>query len=114
MKWKDLGYDELTWEAEDDIAPFQAEIHKYGVLMQKGASKALMKRKIAAGLEVKETKRRRKEFKSYKKTPKFLSGGICNVGVISDLDFWTVMESSYLQFVYRLDLSYVDKYEVEK
>ncbi|KAG6555361.1 hypothetical protein Mapa_002587 [Marchantia paleacea] len=87
VKWKDLGYDELTWEAEDDIAPFQAEIHKYGALMQKGASKALMKRKIAAGLEVKETKRRRKEFKSYKKTPKFLSGGTLHRYQLEGLNF---------------------------
>lgn len=75
VKWKDLGYDELSWELDEDITPFQAEIAKYNALLQKGASKALMKRKIAAGLEVKEAKRRRKEIKAFKKTPKFLVGG---------------------------------------
>ncbi|KAL2624235.1 hypothetical protein R1flu_008480 [Riccia fluitans] len=87
LKWKDLGYDELTWEAEDDIAPFQAEICKYSAVMQKGAAKALMRRKIAAGLEVKEAKRRRKEFKPYKKTPKFLSGGTLHRYQLEGLNF---------------------------
>ncbi|KAL3680801.1 hypothetical protein R1sor_023757 [Riccia sorocarpa] len=87
VKWKDLGYDALTWEAEDDIAPFQSEISKYSALMQKGAAKALMRRKIAAGLEVKETKRRRKEFKPYKKTPKFLSGGALHRYQLEGLNF---------------------------
>ncbi|CAM6088601.1 unnamed protein product [Calypogeia fissa] len=87
VKWKDLGYDELSWELEEDVAPFQAEIGKYKGLLQKGAAKALMKRKLAAGLEVKEAKRRRKEIKAFKKTPKFLHGGSLHRFQMDGLNF---------------------------
>jgi chromodomain-helicase-DNA-binding protein 4 len=83
VKWKELGYDETTWEVEDDVAAFQAEIEKFKEIMDR---QALKKRKGPV-LDNKDSKRRRKDFKPFKKTPKFLVGGICSVFWSSRLSF---------------------------
>jgi len=72
VKWKELGYDEATWEVEEDVLAFQAEIDKFKEIMSR---QALRKRKGSA-LDNKDPKRRRRDFKPFKKTPKFLVGGI--------------------------------------
>lgn len=72
VKWKELGYDEATWEVEEDVSAFQAEVDKFKEVMSR---QALKKRKGSA-LDNKDLKRRRKDFKPFKKTPKFLVGGI--------------------------------------
>lgn len=73
VKWKELGYDESTWEVEEDVVPFQAEVEKFKAIM---ARPGLKKRKGPV-LDSKDVKRRRKDFKPHKKTPKFLVGGTC-------------------------------------
>jgi hypothetical protein len=72
VKWKELGYDEATWEVEEDISAFQAEIDKYEEIM----SRQSMKKRKGSALDQKDLKRRRRDFKPFKKTPKFLVGGI--------------------------------------
>jgi chromodomain-helicase-DNA-binding protein 4 len=69
VKWKDLGYDEVTWEVEDDVAPFQTEITKFKSIM------ARTKKRKGSTLDNKELKRQRKDFKPFEDTPKFLVGG---------------------------------------
>ena len=76
VKWKELGYDESTWEVEEDVAPFQAEVEKFKAII---ARPGLKKRKGPV-LDSKDVKRRRKDFKPHKKTPKFLVGGTCCLG----------------------------------
>ena len=71
VKWKELGYDEATWEVEGDISAFQAEIDKYKEI----TSRQSLKKRKGSVLDQKDLKRRRKDFKPFKKTPKFLVGG---------------------------------------
>lgn len=72
VKWKELGYDEATWEVEEDVLAFQSEVDKFKEIMSR---QGLRKRKGSA-LDNKDLKRRRRDFKPFKKTPKFLVGGI--------------------------------------
>lgn len=78
VKWKELGYDEATWEVEEDVVAFQTEIDKFKEIMNR---QALRKRKGSA-LDNKDPKRRRRDFKPFKKTPKFLVGGIHYVALL--------------------------------
>lgn len=72
VKWKELGYDEATWEVEEDVLAFQAEIDKFKEIM----SRQVLKKRKGSALDSKDLKRRRKDFKPFKKTPKFLIGGM--------------------------------------
>ncbi len=69
VKWKELGYDEATWEVKEDVAPFQTEVAKYKSIMARG------KKRKGTTLDNKEPKRQRKDFKPFENTPKFLVGG---------------------------------------
>ncbi len=71
VKWKELGYDEVTWEVEDDVTAFQAEIDKYKSIMARPSKK----RKRLTLDSNKDLKRQRKDFKPYTTTPNFLVGG---------------------------------------
>ncbi|XP_024359262.1 CHD3-type chromatin-remodeling factor PICKLE isoform X2 [Physcomitrium patens] len=83
VKWKELGYDEATWEVEEDVLAFQAEVDKFKEIMSR---QALKKRKGSA-LDNKDLKRRRKDFKPFKKTPKFLVGGSLHPYQLEGLNF---------------------------
>jgi chromodomain-helicase-DNA-binding protein 4 len=69
VKWKELGYDEATWEVKEDVAPFQTEVAKFKSIMARG------KKRKGTTLDNKEPKRQRKDFKPFENTPKFLVGG---------------------------------------
>ncbi|KAH8939040.1 hypothetical protein BDL97_15G016300 [Sphagnum fallax] len=81
VKWKDLGYDEVTWEVEDDVAPFQTEITKFKSIM------ARTKKRKGSTLDNKELKRQRKDFKPFDDTPKFLVGGSLHPYQLEGLNF---------------------------
>ncbi|KAG0608643.1 hypothetical protein M758_8G121700 [Ceratodon purpureus] len=83
VKWKELGYDEATWEVKEDISTFQAEIDKYKEIMSRQSAK---KRKGPA-LDQRDSKRRKKDFKPFKKTPKFLVGGSLHPYQLEGLNF---------------------------
>eukprot|EP00249_Psilotum_nudum_P029018 c3912_g1_i1 orf=833-2041(+) len=86
VKWKDLGYEDVTWEVEKDIAPFQAQVDRFNLLRNRRPGPTPKKRKGSA-LDNRETKRRRKEFKAYEETPKFLPGGILHHYQLEGLNF---------------------------
>jgi chromodomain-helicase-DNA-binding protein 4 len=44
VKWKELGYDEATWEVEEDVLAFQAEVDKFKEVMSRQALKNLSRR----------------------------------------------------------------------
>ena len=90
VKWKELRYDAATWEVEEDISAFQAEIDKYEEIM----SRQSMKKRKGSALDQKDLKRRRRDFKPFKKTPKFLVGGID----YSDVFYVSALISSPLLF----------------
>lgn len=81
VKWKELGYDECTWELENDIAAFGDAIERY---------RRFKKRKKRGGedereeggekkrkrlLKVGEARRGRGEFEKLDETPEYLTGG---------------------------------------
>ncbi|EFJ11544.1 hypothetical protein SELMODRAFT_158748 [Selaginella moellendorffii] len=76
VKWKELGYEECTWETEDDIVAFQAEIKRY-----KAASTN------EEYQDVDHDKRRQKAFTPYDKTPEFVVGGVLHPYQLEGLNF---------------------------
>ncbi|CAK9216882.1 unnamed protein product [Sphagnum troendelagicum] len=83
VKWKELGYDEVTWEVEDDVTAFQAEIDKYKSIMARPSKK----RKRLTLDNNKDLKRQCKDFKPYTKTPNFLVGGSLHSYQLEGLNF---------------------------
>lgn len=63
MKWKELTYEECTWESESDISAFRTEIERFHEIQS---------RRKSAGERGKGTRDARK----FKESPKFLSGGM--------------------------------------
>ncbi|WOK99443.1 CHD3-type chromatin-remodeling factor PICKLE [Canna indica] len=73
VKWKELSYEECTWELESDISTFRPEIERYEKIHSRGSKKSSSKNKIA-NRDQKELKQKQKEFQQYDCTPEFLSG----------------------------------------
>jgi chromodomain-helicase-DNA-binding protein 4 len=83
VQWKELGYDEVTWEVEDNVTAFQAEIDKYKSIMARPSKK----RKRLTLDNNKDLKRQCKDFKPYTKTPNFLVGGSLHSYQLEGLNF---------------------------
>lgn len=64
MKWKELTYEECTWENESDISAFQPQIERFNEIQSRRKKSA----ERGKGL---------REPRHFKETPKFLSGGMC-------------------------------------
>ncbi|KAK4755859.1 hypothetical protein SAY87_009616 [Trapa incisa] len=77
VKWKELHYDECSWEHESDISKFQSEINKFYDI-QSG-----FHRKFAAA----NHRDCKNEFQQYKQSPKFLSGGLLHPYQLEGLNF---------------------------
>ncbi|XP_057845926.2 CHD3-type chromatin-remodeling factor PICKLE [Cryptomeria japonica] len=86
VKWKELQYDECTWEVEEDISAFRAEIERFNSIKARGQVKMARKRKGSAS-DGKEAKRRRKDFEQYDQTPDFLTGGTLHPYQLEGLNF---------------------------
>jgi len=88
VKWKELAYDECTWEVEDDISAFRAEIERFNSIKArvKVQSQTPRKRK-GFSVDGKETKRRRKSFEQYDQTPEFIVGGTLHPYQLEGLNF---------------------------
>ncbi|TVU12298.1 hypothetical protein EJB05_45935 [Eragrostis curvula] len=74
VKWKELSYDECTWENESDISVFRAEIERFNEIQSRGKS---------SGDRGKATRDPRK----FKESPKFLSGGTLHPYQLEGLNF---------------------------
>lgn len=74
VKWKELTYDECSWESELNIASFHKEIEKFNIIHSRydKVSAAKQKRNLHDGVEL---KKKYKEFQQYEGSPDFLSGG---------------------------------------
>lgn len=72
VKWKELPYDECSWEFQSDISSFQSEIDKFNRIRSRYGKETLKKPKSSrdAALRAKQ-----KEFQQYEKSPEFLTGG---------------------------------------
>ena len=73
VKWKELPYDECSWEFKSDISAFQPQIDRY-YKIQSNASRKLSKPKIF-DRSSREPKHKQREFQQYDSTPTFLSDG---------------------------------------
>ncbi|CAA6661665.1 unnamed protein product [Spirodela intermedia] len=85
VKWKELPYDECSWEFESDISAFQPQIDRYSLIQSK-ASKTFTRHKISTRT-TKELKQKQKEFQQYEHSPTFLSGGSLHPYQLEGLNF---------------------------
>ena len=63
MKWKELSYEECTWENESDISVFQPQIERYHEI-------------ISRRKKSDKSKSANREMRHVDRTPEFLSGGM--------------------------------------
>lgn len=73
VKWKELPYDECSWEMGSDIESYQSEIEKFERIQSRKGSAGKQKSNLRDAMEVKN---RQKDFQQYESSPDFLSGGI--------------------------------------
>ncbi|URD94467.1 CHD3-type chromatin-remodeling factor [Musa troglodytarum] len=73
VKWKDLSYDECTWEVETDISTFRPEIERYEMILSRRSKKFSNKSRNVIR-DSKELKQKHKEFQHCDCSPEFLSG----------------------------------------
>ncbi|MCO5576552.1 hypothetical protein L7F22_030364 [Adiantum nelumboides] len=88
VKWKELGYEDVSWEVEEDIATFQAQIDRFNKIKIRQAVSSIInpKKRKGPGNE-KETFKKRKEFKAFEETPKGLTGGVLHPYQLEGLNF---------------------------
>lgn len=92
VKWKDLGYDECSWENESDISAFQHQIERFHMILSRKCKKTFCGNKnINQNLE--DSVYTHKVFHHYGQTPEFLSGGTLHQYQLEGLNFlrysWT-------------------------
>ncbi|KAL3656097.1 hypothetical protein CASFOL_000493 [Castilleja foliolosa] len=85
VKWKELSYDECSWELESTIASFHKDIEKFNRIQSQyyKVSAAKQKRKLSDCMEIKK----KHEFQQYEKSPEFLSGGSLHPYQLEGLNF---------------------------
>lgn len=86
VKWKELPYDECSWEYESDISAFQPEIEKFNRIQSRSAKLSSSKQKSALRDAV-DSKNKQKEFQQYENSPEFLSGGSLHPYQLEGLNF---------------------------
>ncbi|ONK60438.1 uncharacterized protein A4U43_C08F18460 [Asparagus officinalis] len=97
VKWKELGYENCSWEVESDISAFQPQIEKFKVIQSRRRKRSLGKTKnitqdakdskLNSSRESKDIKNKQKEFRQYDQTPEFLSGGTLHPYQLEGLNF---------------------------
>ncbi|KAL8063013.1 hypothetical protein ABFX02_01G000800 [Erythranthe guttata] len=86
VKWKELPYDECSWESESDIASFHKEIEKFNRIQSHYDKVAVSKQKSSLR-DAMEPKKKQKEFQQYERSPDFLSGGSLHPYQLEGLNF---------------------------
>lgn len=86
VKWKELAYDECTWEVESDISAFQPQIERFEMIQSRGRKKSSTKSRNASR-DSKELKHKQKEFQQFEHSPDFLSGGTLHPYQLEGLNF---------------------------
>ncbi|VAI83540.1 unnamed protein product [Triticum turgidum subsp. durum] len=75
VKWKELSYDECTWESESDISVFQPQIERYNEI--------LSRRKKSTD----KSKNADRAMRHAEQTPEFLTGGTLHPYQLEGLNF---------------------------
>ncbi|GAA0152154.1 chromatin/chromatin-binding, or -regulatory protein [Lithospermum erythrorhizon] len=86
VKWKELQYDECSWESESDISSFQKEIEKFHKIKSK-RGKASSSKQNSDHCDDFDPKRKQKEFQHFENSPEFLSGGSLHPYQLEGLNF---------------------------
>nr|CAD1825673.1 unnamed protein product [Ananas comosus var. bracteatus] len=76
VKWKELPYDECTWEVESDISAFQSQIERFNMIQSRRHKKPPIK-----------SKNGNRDTLSYEQSPEFLSGGSLHPYQLEGLKF---------------------------
>ncbi|XP_047969481.1 CHD3-type chromatin-remodeling factor PICKLE [Salvia hispanica] len=84
VKWKELPYDECSWELESDISSFHSEIENYERRQTRKVSAGKQKSSLHDAMEVKN---KQKDFQQYESSPDFLSGGSLHPYQLEGLNF---------------------------
>ncbi|CAN6214832.1 unnamed protein product [Urochloa humidicola] len=72
VKWKELNYDECTWESESDISAFQPQIERFNEIQSR---------------RKKYGEKGKRESRHFKESPAFLSGGTLHPYQLEGLNF---------------------------
>ncbi|KAL8475219.1 hypothetical protein ACS0TY_031582 [Phlomoides rotata] len=86
VKWKELPYDECSWELESDIASFHLEIEKYDRIQSRHGKVSAAKQKSNLR-DAMELKNRQKDFQHFESSPDFLTGGSLHPYQLEGLNF---------------------------
>ncbi|KAG0504100.1 hypothetical protein HPP92_004172 [Vanilla planifolia] len=84
VKWKELPYDECSWEVESDISIFQMQIERFNSIRLRG-DKKLNNRSKYLNHDMDPVPK--KEFQHFEKSPDFLSGGVLHQYQLEGLNF---------------------------
>ncbi|KAK1275276.1 CHD3-type chromatin-remodeling factor PICKLE [Acorus gramineus] len=116
IKWKELPYDESSWEAESDISAFQDQIERFKKIQSRARKPSIKSKnqdakesntsknqdakessksknqdsKVSSkskNQDAKESKNKLKEFQHYEHSPEFLSGGSLHPYQLEGLNF---------------------------
>ncbi|KAK1375866.1 CHD3-type chromatin-remodeling factor PICKLE-like [Heracleum sosnowskyi] len=84
VKWKELSYEECSWEFQSDISSFQSEIDKFNKIRSRYGKETSKKPKSSRDAALKA---KQKEFQQYEKSPEFLTGGSLHPYQLEGLNF---------------------------
>lgn len=73
VKWKELGYEDISWEVEEDIATFETQIDRFNKIKSR---RAINPKKRKSPGNDKEVSKKCKDFKAFEETPKYLTEGL--------------------------------------
>ncbi|GJN29461.1 hypothetical protein PR202_gb17687 [Eleusine coracana subsp. coracana] len=74
VKWKELSYEECTWESESDISAFRTEIERFNEIQSRLKSSG-------------DRGKNPRDGRKFKESPKFLSGGTLHPYQLEGLNF---------------------------
>ncbi|KAK8938192.1 CHD3-type chromatin-remodeling factor PICKLE [Platanthera guangdongensis] len=83
VKWKELPYDECSWEVQSDISTFRSQIDRFKNIQSRSGRRKNMNLKR----DSLDTKSKVKEFQQFEKSPQFLSGGALHPYQLEGLNF---------------------------
>ncbi|XP_020686638.1 CHD3-type chromatin-remodeling factor PICKLE isoform X2 [Dendrobium catenatum] len=104
VKWRELPYDECSWEVKSDISTFQPQIERFNMIQSRGSKKfrsknknlirdskdPKIKEKELQPFEEKKVFRhieKKIEFQQFEKSPEFISGGTLHPYQLEGLNF---------------------------
>ncbi|KAL2926136.1 CHD3-type chromatin-remodeling factor PICKLE [Bienertia sinuspersici] len=85
VKWKELQYDECSWEAESDISAFKSEIDRFRRIQSRRRRPFSKLKNLQR--DATESHKKQKEFQHYEQSPEFLSGGSLHPYQLEGLNF---------------------------